>query len=339
MEKMSKLDYLQVNSSSISNKNNPNEVTFSVKPLERGFGHTLAVALRRVVLSNITSLALFAIKIEGVSHEFQTITGVTEDVTAIIMNLRKVRFQYDPQYIKDGEIIKVTLKANEPGTITSRSLDVASPSVEIVNKTLPIATINAKGNLHLEMYLRLGRGFMSNEDNKKFIQNDALFTSKIESNIKKGLFIATDSNFNPIEKVNYSVVELNSSSNKIEEELLFTITTDGTVDAKSVIHQACEILVAHFALIGNVDQMKLNVFEEETTETSEPIENDIDINQLGLSVRSLNALRRINKTKISQIAAMTLDELEQTKNLGKKSLDEIQECLKQNGYTLSKGDE
>ncbi|WP_406617495.1 DNA-directed RNA polymerase subunit alpha [Mycoplasmopsis adleri] len=338
MEKMSKLDYLQVNSSSI-NKNQTNEVTFSIKPLERGFGNTIAVALRRVVLSNITSLALFAIKIENVAHEFQTIPGIVEDVTAIIMNLRKVRFQYDPQYIKDGDIVKVSLKADQPGVVTSRNLVVSNPSVEIVNKTTPIATLNAKGTLNLEMFLRLGRGFMSNEENKKFLQNDALFTSKIESNIRRGLYIATDSNFNPVDKVSYSVHELNSSSNKIEEELKFSITTDGTVTPKYVIQQACEILVAHFAIIGKVDQMKLQVFEGDKVQKEEPVENDLDISQLGLSVRSLNALRRINKTKISQIAAMTLEELEQTKNLGKKSLDEIQECLKQNGYSLNKGDE
>lgn len=338
MEKMSKLEYLQVNNT--SNKDDLNEVTFSIKPLERGFGNTIAVALRRVILSNITSLALFAIRIEGVNHEFQTITGVTEDVTAIIMNLRKVRFQYDPQYIKDDEIIKVTLKADQPGNITSRKLEVNRQSVEIVNKTLHIATINSKGSLNIEMYLRPGRGFMSNEENKKILQNESLLTSgKIESNIKKGLFIATDSNFSPIEKVNYVVQELNSSSNKIEEELLFTVTTDGTVSAKSVIQQACEILVAHFATIGNVDTMKLNVFEDENSQKKEPIENDLDINQLGLSVRSLNALKRIGKTKISEIADMSLEELEQTKNLGKKSLDEIQECLKNNGYALRKGEE
>ncbi|MBZ4195574.1 DNA-directed RNA polymerase subunit alpha [Mycoplasma tauri] len=336
MERMSKLDYLQVGNS--ANENNPNEVTFSLKPLERGFGNTLAVALRRVVLSNITSLALFAIRIENVSHEFQTISGIVEDVTAIIMNLRKVKFSYDPEFIDDGKIIKATLKSDQIGVVTSKSIDVENPSVEIINKSQEIATIQ-KGTLNIELYLRPGRGFVSNEENKKFIQNDSLFASKIESNIKKGLFIATDSNFSPIEKVKYDVQELNSSSNKIEEELLFTITTDGTVSAKNALAQASEILIAHIAIIGDVDKMSADIFVEEKEIKSDVIENDLDISQLGLSVRSLNALRRIGKMKASEVAAMTWEELEQTKNLGRKSLDEIQECLKLNGFTLSKGDE
>ncbi|MBZ4226968.1 DNA-directed RNA polymerase subunit alpha [Mycoplasma tauri] len=336
MERMSKLDYLQVGNS--ANENNPNEVTFSLKPLERGFGNTLAVALRRVVLSNITSLALFAIRIENVSHEFQTISGIVEDVTAIIMNLRKVKFSYDPEFIDDGKIIKATLKSDQIGVVTSKSIDVENPSVEIINKSQEIATIQ-KGTLNIELYLRPGRGFVSNEENKKFIQNDSLFASKIESNIKKGLFIATDSNFSPIEKVKYDVQELNSSSNKIEEELLFTIATDGTVSAKNALAQASEILIAHIAIIGDVDKMSADIFVEEKEIKSDVIENDLDISQLGLSVRSLNALRRIGKMKASEVAAMTWEELEQTKNLGRKSLDEIQECLKLNGFTLSKGDE
>lgn len=336
MERMSKLDYLQVSSSAINN--NLNEVTFSLKPLERGFGNTVAVALRRVLLSNVTSLALFAIKISGVSHEFQTIPGIVEDVTAIIMNLRKVKFKYNPEFVKDGEIIKATIKAEQPGIVTSKSIEITNPSVEIINKSQEIANIQ-KGSLVIELFLRPGRGFISNESNKKFIQNDSLFASKIESNIKKGLFIAVDSNFSPVEKCSYTVRELNTSSNKIEEELLFTIKTDGTIDAKSAINQACKILVAHFMAVGDVDSMKLDVFEEEKVKNDEPIENDVDINQLGLSVRSLNALKRIGKTKASEVAAMTWEELEQTKNLGRKSLDEIQECLKVNGFTLNKGDE
>ncbi|WP_027120686.1 DNA-directed RNA polymerase subunit alpha [Mycoplasmopsis lipofaciens] len=336
MERMSKLEYLEVNK---PNQESDNETTFAVHPLERGFGQTIGVALRRVLLSNITSLALFAIRIEGVDHEFQTIPGVVEDVTALIMNFRKIKFQYDPELVSDDEIIKVTLKVNEPGSITSRFLEVQNSSIEIVNKTLHLATLTAKGNLNVELYLRAGRGFVSNEQNKKFISNNSLFTSKIESNIKKGIFIATDSNFSPIEKVKYEVEELNSASPKIEEKLTFSITTDGTIDPKKAIKQANEILVAHFKLIGDVDEMKLDVFNEEVEVPTEEKENDLDINQLNFSVRSLNALKRIGKTKISEIAAMTYEELEQTKNLGRKSLEEIQDRLKEHGYELSKGEE
>ncbi|QSF13896.1 DNA-directed RNA polymerase subunit alpha [Mycoplasma sp. Mirounga ES2805-ORL] len=334
MKKMTKLEYIQIpkNANSVEN-----ETVFSVKPLERGFGKTVGVALRRVLLSNITSLGLFAVKIEGVDHEFQTIPGVLEDVTALIMNLRKVKFQYDPNLVGDDDIIKVTLKASNPGSVTSGNLEVANSSIEVINKNQEICNLSSKGSINLEMYLRSGRGFVSNEENKKFISNPSLFSGKIESKIKKGIFIATDSNFSPIEKVNYTVSELNTSSNQIEEELLFTIITDGTIDSKIAIQQACEILVSHFKLIGDVDEMKLEVFETAIEEELEKEDTDIDINSLNLSVRSLNALRNIGKTKLSQIASMTYEQLEQTKNLGAKSLEEIISKLKEYGYELSKG--
>lgn len=337
MEKMTKLEYQKVTK---LNNSTSNVTAFTLQPLERGMGQTLGVALRRILLSNITSLALFAIKIEDVNHEFQVVDGCVEDVATIIMNLRKVKFQYNPEFVKDDEIIKVTLKADQPGEVTSRLLEVNNSSIEILNKSLEIAHLSANGKhkLNIELYLRPGRGFISNEENKKLLNNSSI-TTRMESKIKNGIFIATDSNFSPIEKVNYTVEELNSSSNKIEERLTFSFQTDGTVDPKSALQQACEILVGHFKLIGNVDEMKVNVFAEESEQTQETNDNDVDINSLNISVRSLNALKRIGKTKISQVAEMSLEELEQVKNLGRKSLDEIQQRLKEYGYELSKGEE
>ncbi|TQC51462.1 DNA-directed RNA polymerase subunit alpha [Mycoplasmopsis mucosicanis] len=339
MEKMAKLSYTQVETINSSAKD-INTTTFAIKPLERGFGQTIAVPLRRVLLSNITSLAMFAIKVEGVEHEFENINGVVEDVTSLIMNLRKVRFQYKPELVGDDEIIKVVLKADQPGSVTSRNLEIVNSNIEITSKSVHIATISAKGSLHLEMFLKAGRGYVSSDKNKKFVSSTN-FLSRIQSSIKKGAIIATDSNFSPIENVSYSVSELNSASHDIEEKLEFNITTDGTVGAKQVIQQACEILVAHFKVIGNVDEMALeNVFKNDVKEKEiEKEENDLDINQLNLSVRSLNALRRIGKVTLSQVAEMTYEQLENTKNLGKKSLDEIVAKLKEYDYELSKGDE
>ncbi|MGP1451264.1 MAG: DNA-directed RNA polymerase subunit alpha [Metamycoplasmataceae bacterium] len=338
MEKMNKLLYYE-EIEQLTEKNKPNISTFIIRPLERGFGNTLGVALRRVLLSNITSLALFAVAIEGVEHEFQVIPGVIEDVPTLIMNLRQIKFKYNPDELSDETIIKVELNANEEGEVTAKSLEVvnAPSSVEIVNQEFVIAKIAAKGSLHLEMFLKLGRGFISNEDNKKNLMHISAFASKVESKIKNPVFIATDSKFGPVQKVNYSVEELNSSSNKIEEELKLYVETDGTVETKKILQQAAEILVAHFKVIGNVDEMKAfnEVFSSGEEKKVSTEENDISIEQLGLSVRSLNALKRIGKTKISEIAAMTRDQLENTKNLGKKSIDEIEERLKDNDYSLS----
>ncbi|UUM19092.1 DNA-directed RNA polymerase subunit alpha [Mycoplasma sp. 1018B] len=333
MVKMPKLIYQKLQNLS----ENINETVFSLKPLERGFANTLGVALRRTLLSSITALALVAVKIDGVEHEFQTIPGVEEDVVSLIMNLRKVKFQYNPELVSDNDIIKVSLKTDKLGIITSKELVINNSNIEILNKNQYIATLN-KGNLHLELYLKSGRGFISNEENKKIV-NSATFLTNIDSKIKKGILIATDSDFSPVEKVNYVVNELNSSSSKLEEELIFTVVTNGTIDPKYAIQQACEILVASFKLIGNVDEMQLEVFAEEKEVEIEEKDNDIDISQLQLSVRSFNALRRIGKTKLSQICEMTLEEIEGTKNLGRKSIEEIINVLKDYGRELKKGEE
>lgn len=334
MEKMKKLDYLKI---PVFNKVNEFETTFALEPLERGFGNTIAVALRRVLLSNITSLAPFAVRIEGVSHEFQGIPGVVEDVPTLIMNLRQVRFKYDPDFVNDDDIIKVELKADETGEITSRYLQVVdNPNVEIIDHNIHIADVATPNALKLEMYLVPGRGFMSSEENKALVNKRE---TELATRIKKGRFIAVDSNFSPVQKVWYEVTELNSASVKIEERLTFNLITDGTVKPEKALEEASGILMAHFQVIGNVDEMKLDVFKTESEAEVEPAEADIDISQLNLSVRSLNALRRIGKLKVSDVANTTYDELEQTKNLGKKSLDEIVQKLQEYGFSLKKGDE
>lgn len=334
MNKFQKLNYLEVPSIT---KVDDFETILTLQPLERGFGNTLGVALRRVLLSNITSLAPYCVRIEGVTHEFQGISGVIEDVPSLIMNLRKVRFSYDPELVGDDEIIRVELKADEVGQITSRYLEVMDNlNVEVIDHNVHIAEVTNANALKLELYLKPGRGFVPSEENKATINE---LESKMETRIKKGKFIAVDSNFSPVEKVSYSVNELNTSSVNIEEKLELNISTDGTIRPKDAIKQACEILIAHFKLIGNVEEIKLDVFEVPEEKQSEAIEPDLDINQLNLSVRSLNALRRIGKTKVAKIAKMTFDELEQTKNLGRKSLDEIIQKIREHGFELKKGDE
>lgn len=335
MEKMKKLTYLEKpQTKNISDL----ETTFELKGLERGFGNTLGVALRRMLLSSITALAPFAVKIEGVEHEFQTIKDVVEDVPRLLMNLRNVRFSYNPEMVVESDIIKVSLVSDQAGKITSRYMEVKNnPGIEVVDHNMHIAETQTEGALKLEVFLRLGRGFMSFEQNKLFLNK---IEASLDSDIKKGQFIAVDSNFSPIKKVKYEVTEMNSVSTKVEEQLDFTIETDGTVKAKDALKEAAEILIAHLQVIGDVDAMqKIDLFEEEKIEDEIKEEDDIDISQLNLSVRSINALKRIKKTKISQIASMKLEELEQTKNLGKKSIQEIVDKLKEHGYELKEGDE
>ncbi|WP_324672885.1 DNA-directed RNA polymerase subunit alpha [Mycoplasma sp. 888] len=338
MEKMKKLVYLD--KPVIHKRDDVAETTFVLRGLERGFGNTLAVPLRRTLLSTISSLAPFAVKIEGVDHEFQTIKDVTEDVITLLMNLRKVRFAYNPNIVKDNEIVKVTLQSETSGEVTSRSLKVVShPGVQVIDTNIKLATVMNVKALNVEIYLRSGRGFVSFDENKAYISKRKKDDLAPMSDIKKGEFIAVDSNFSPIKKVYYNIKEMNSASNRIEEELEFNIETDGTVDAKDALRQAADILIGLLEVIGDTDKMKVDIFEEIVEKPEEKQEDDIDISQMNLSVRSANALRKIKKTKLSQIRELTVSQLEQTKNLGRKSIQEIIDKVKDYGFELKEGDE
>ncbi|SYV96679.1 DNA-directed RNA polymerase subunit alpha [Mycoplasmopsis edwardii] len=340
MEKMKPLSYKEKSEFKEVMKN---ETTFLLSGLERGFGNTLGVALRRVILSNITTLAPFCVRIDGAEHEFTTVKDVVEDVPTIIMNLRKVRFTYKPEFVGENEIVKVKLQSNEAGIVTSSLMEINNPGIKVINPNIQIAETSKPNALKLEMYLRAGRGYMSFDENKTYI-DETNVKSKLQTltdiTSGKSEFIAVDSDFSPAEKVKYSVRELNSSSPKIEEELEFTVVTDGTITAKDAIKEGSKILIGMFQEIGNVDKMEeVKIFEEPKVEEPQQVEDDLDITQLGLSVRSLNALRKSGKRKISQIAAMKLEELESTKNLGRKSIDEIIEKLREHGYELKEGGE
>lgn len=336
MEKMKQLSYRQKPEfREIDEK----ETTFVLQGLERGFGNTLGVALRRVLISSITSLAPFCVRIDGVEHEFTTIKDVVEDVPSLIMNLRKVKFSYDPAFVSDDEIVKVKLFSDEAGLVSSAKMEISNPGVRVIDDSVHIAEIFSPNALKLEMYLRPGRGFMSFEENKTFI-NDKNIKANLDSEIKKAEYIAVDSDFAPIEKVRYNVKELNSASTKVEEELEFQVITDGTVTGKQAIKSATEILIGHLMVIGDVENMEeIKIFEEPKQEEPQRPEDDLDITQLNFSVRSLNALKKAGKRKLSEIANMKMDELENTKNLGRKSVDEIIKKLEEHGLKLKEGDE
>ncbi|WP_406614297.1 DNA-directed RNA polymerase subunit alpha [Mycoplasma corogypsi] len=337
MEKMKKLDYIE-KPSFRSASDNENNVSFALENLERGFGDTLGVALRRTLISSISSLAPFAVKIDGVHHEFQPIKNVVEDVPSLILNIRKVRFTYNPSAVSDNDIIKVTLMDHgQKGVITSGMLEVSNhPSVQVVDTNIHLAEINEEKALKLEIFLRPGRGYVTFEENKQYL---AKRLSELDSDIDKGEFIAVDSDFSPVKRVTYNVKELNSSSNKHEESLQFNLETDGSISAKDAVSEACTILVAMFSQLGDVDTMRSDeIFEKQQEVEEVKEEDDVDISQLGLSVRSYNALKRIRKTKLSDLKSMTREELENTKNLGKKSVAEIDEKLREYGYELSERD-
>lgn len=330
MEKFTKLKYREVETKKVSSF----ETSFSVSPLERGFGNTLGNAVRRVLLSSIPGVAPFAVKIEGVSHEFQTISGVSEDAVQLILNLKKVRFVYNTEVFKDESVVRVSLKSPK-GEVTAKDFTLPA-GVEIVNLDEYIATTSKAGALELELFLTSGRGFMSFEDNKTTVN---AFASKLESKVSNGAVIAIDSDFSPVVNVSYDSVELNSSAAIIEEKLTLNVKTDGSVEAKDAVAQAAHILISHLSVLADVSNIsKEEIFAEHVVVEKAQDSSIIPISQLDLSVRSYNCLKRAGYETMDQLAKITRKELEQIKNLGKKSVEEIIDKLLENDITLEEGE-
>lgn len=338
MERYTKIKYREIQEKSISEY----QTTYSIQPLERGLGNTLGTALRRTLLSSVTGIAPFAIRIKGVQHEFQTVEGVVEDVTRIILNVRQLNFLYNSEIVKDGEILKVSFSANQKGDYqyTARDLNMENAGgVTITNYDTEIATCGF-GKLEFDLFLTCGRGYRSFEKNKLFIlQESARLVSNSDLTANSKL-IAVDSDFSPIKKVKIEVNELNSASANIEEELKIDISTNKTVKAKDALSQVAKILIAHLSVIGDVSNLDEDeIFKTEKSAPTETFANNMDISELDLTIRSFNALKRNNITRISELLALTVDELRQIRNLGQKSIKEIMDKIEEHGWELQKGEQ
>lgn len=330
MTKFAKLNYSELETKKVSDF----ETSFAIQPLERGFGNTLGNAVRRVLLSSISGVAPFAVKVAGVHHEFQTISGVSEDAVQLILNLKAVRFVYNREVFKNGEVVRVSLKAKK-GEVTANDFNLPA-GVEVVNKDAYIATTAKADALELELFLTSGRGFLSFEDNRTTIK---ALEPKIDSKIKDGQLIAMDSDFSPVVKVSYESVELNSSAAIIEEKLTLNVKTDGSVEAKDAVAQAAHILLSHLEVLADVSNIgKEVVFEESNKVVEKSTSKSISISMLDLSVRSYNCLKRAGFETLEDLSGLTLRELTAIKNLGKKSVDEIVEKLEEHGISLEEGE-
>ncbi|CAM9145276.1 DNA-directed RNA polymerase subunit alpha [Mycoplasma todarodis] len=331
MEKFMKLAYSEIKKQRISEY----ETAFTIQPLERGFANTLGNAIRRVLLSSVTGVAPFATKIAGVSHEFQTLANVEEDVVQLILNLKELKFTYNPEIIKDGEIYTISIKSPK-GEVTAADL-VLPVGMEIVDPTQHIATVSKAKALELELFVRSGRGFVGFDKNKDFVKT---VSTQIETKLTSGNIIAIDSDFSPIKQVAYETRELNSSAPIIQEALEFKIKTNGSVEAKDALAQAANILMSHLAIMQDISNLDAEeVFEEAKKAEENSKSLSLSISSLDLSVRSYNSLKRAGYNKVADISNLTLSELENIKNLGKKSVSEIIEKLETHGITFKEGDE
>ncbi|AFL89906.1 DNA-directed RNA polymerase, alpha subunit [Terriglobus roseus DSM 18391] len=288
---------------------------FSAQPFERGFGTTVGNSLRRTLLSSIEGAAVTAVKIEGVLHEFQSITGVVEDATDIILNLKQIPFKLNGDGPK-----ALYLRADEPGVITSGMIE-ADGDVEILDKDVYIATVSEGGKLDMEMRLKRGRGYVSADKN-------------FDPDLGIG-FIPVDSVHSPVRKVNYAVEAARLGQITDYDKLTIEIWTNGTVLPADALGLSAKLMKDHMTIFIN--------FEEEMesgldgSHDGPAMRNDNlnrSVEELELSVRSYNCLKNANISTIGELIQKTEAEMLKTKNFGRKSLNEIKEILAQMGLSL-----
>jgi DNA-directed RNA polymerase subunit alpha len=292
---------------------------FTAQPFERGFGITVGNALRRILLSSIPGAAVTSVRIEGVLHEFSTIPGVVEDVTDILLNVKSI-----PLKLKGREPKTMTLKMEGPATATAADI-VHDADVEILDTTVPIASLDRDGKLDMEMVVQNGRGYIPADQN--YDETQSVDT------------IPLDSSHSPIKKVNYRVEAARVGKRIDYENLTLEIWTTGAVAPVEALAQAAKILRDHLAIFLHVVDEPLEK-EPASAKREIPYLNQIDvlskpIEHLELSVRSNNCLRSAGIEKIYELVLKTEDELLKTKNFGRKSLSEIKETLTNLGLGLN----
>jgi DNA-directed RNA polymerase subunit alpha len=287
---------------------------FYAQPFERGFGTTIGNALRRVLLSSIEGAAVTAVRIEGVLHEFQSIPGVVEDATDIILNLKQVPFKLNGDGPK-----AIYLKADQPGRITSSMIE-ADGDVEILDKDVYIATVSESGKLDMEMRLKRGRGYVAADKN-------------FDEDLGLG-FIPIDSVHSPVRKVNYTVEAARLGQITDYDKLDIEIWTNGSIPPADALGLAAKLLKDHMTIFINFEE---ELETEARGEDKPRIKNENlnrSVEELELSVRSYNCLKNANIQTIGELVQKTEAEMLKTKNFGRKSLNEIKEILSSMGLSL-----
>ncbi len=334
MARFAKLKYNEVKYKKVDEFTN----SLVIQPLERGMANTLGNSLRRVLLSSIYGVAPFAIKIADITHHYSSIANTDVDVLTLISRLSKIPFKYNEAVFGENEILKVSFKSSKEGEVTYKDLDLPM-GVEIVgdlNKT--IATLSSKNALEFDLFIRADFGYSDEEKNKLFIKENK---ANIESKVK-GELLACDSNFSPIRRVAYYVEELNSSSYHIQEKLEIEIETDGTIETKEALSQAAKVLTAHLNIIGNIDLSQDEVdamFMLDIAKKTEDKFASMTIEDLDLTVRSTNGLKRANISKVSELKELTYQDLKNINSIGEKSINEIIDALKSIGIEIEKGED
>ena len=291
---------------------------FQAEPFESGYGHTIGNALRRVLLSSIEGAAISSVKIEGVQHEFQSIEGIVEDVTDVVLNLKKILF------VAEGrDTVNLIIDVQKEGAITAGDIQLAN-GISVVNPEHVICNLNKKQRFFAELEVRVGRGYCPGEDNKKEDQPIGV--------------IPIDSLFSPVKLVKYSVENTRVGQELDYDKLILEVTTDGRITPDEAIKQSSAILKHHLEVFEQLSDEAIE-FENETKEISEEQNRlrkllNMSVNEIELSVRAANCLNNANITTVGELAMKSEQEMLKYRNFGKKSLNEIKDKLEQLGLSL-----
>jgi DNA-directed RNA polymerase subunit alpha len=304
-----------------------NRGTFTIEPLDRGFGYTFGNSLRRVLLSSLAGAAVTSVRIEGVAHEFSTIPGVKEDVTDIVLNLKEVVARMHSEAAE----IEVPLVASGPGEVTAGDIDLPS-GVEILNPEAHIATLEKKTKLEMYLTVGRGRGYSPAEDNKSPDQPIGV--------------IPIDSIFSPVKRVAYQVESARVGQRTDYDKLTLDIETDGSVEPQAALREAAEILISSLAIFTDADRLEQlrgsdNGLAGDAGGAAGPLPagrsdgmDDILIEELELGVRSYNCLKRAGVQTVGDLLQKSESELNAIPNFGRKSIEEVIETLKARGLDL-----
>lgn len=300
---------------------------FIVNPLERGFGQTLGNSLRRVLLNSLPGVAVTSVRIEGVQHEFSTVPGVREDVAEIILNLKLLSAKL---YTDQPKI--VTIDASEPGEVKAGDIK-CDEEVEIVNPDLHIATLSEGAHLQMQISLEKGRGYVSADRNKQLAS---------ERNKMGGMpigVIPMDSIFTPVRKVSYSVEDTRVGQMTDYDKLTIEVWTNGTILPKEALASAAQILTNNMRLFTDLTVNVAHVdYIEPESDTKEKV-LEMTIEELDLSVRAFNCLKRAGINTVAELVQRNQEDMMKVRNLGKKSLEEVEQKLTALGLALKASEE
>ena len=289
---------------------------FEFRPLEPGYGLTVGNALRRVLLSSLEGFAITSVKIEGVDHEFSTISGVVQDVTEIILNLKQIRFK---QQIDGIEVENASVVVKRKGNITGADIGNGLSNFQVLNPDQLICEIDSNIDFSMEFMISKGRGYVPAENN--VVEDSPIGT------------IAIDSIFTPIKNVNYNIENYRVGQKTDYEKLNIKITTDGSIDPKLALTEASKILIQHFMLFSdekiNLETDSVDDFDEDTLHMRQLLKTELT--DFGLSVRALNCLKTAEVYTLGELVSFKKSDMLKFRNFGKKSLTELEELIDEKG--------